>query len=54
MPKPKGEGFDVEIPREVIRLRKQDENEPDEPEAMRDVSMLALGTASASIAEAAE
>ena len=50
----KGEGFDVKILKEVIRLRKQDEDERDERESMLDVYMHALSTASAPLAEAAE
>jgi uncharacterized protein (UPF0335 family) len=38
----KGEGFDVKILREVIRLRKQDEKDRDERESLLDVYMHAL------------
>jgi uncharacterized protein (UPF0335 family) len=48
----KGEGFDVKILREVIRLRKQDEKERDERDSLLDVYMHALETA-APIAKAA-
>ena len=50
----KGEGFDVKILKEVIRLRKQDQEERDERESLLDVYMHALGVASAPLAEAAE
>ena len=41
----KGEGFDVKILREVIRLRRQDEKERDERDSLLDVYMHALETA---------
>jgi uncharacterized protein (UPF0335 family) len=50
----KGEGFDVKILKEVIRLRKQDEDERDERESLLDVYMHALSTAPAPVVEAAE
>ena len=50
----KGEGFDVKILKEVIRLRKQDEDERDERESLLDVYMHALSTAAAPVVEAAE
>ena len=40
----KGEGFDVKILREVVRLRRQDKNERDERESLLDVYMHALET----------
>jgi uncharacterized protein (UPF0335 family) len=49
----KGEGFDVKILREVIRLRKQDKNERDERESLLDVYMHALETGGAQMAKAA-
>ena len=49
----KGEGFDVKILREVVRLRKQDEKERDERESLLDVYLHALETAPAPLAEAA-
>ena len=42
----KGEGFDVKVLNEVIRLRKQDQDERDERESLLDVYMHALGLAS--------
>ncbi len=50
----KGEGFDVKILKEVIRLRKQDKEERDEHESLLDLYMHAIGSASAPMAEAAE
>ena len=49
----KGEGFDVKILREVVRLRKQDDKERDERESLLDVYLHALETASPPLAEAA-
>ena len=50
----KGEGFDVKILKEVIRLRKQDQNERDERDALLDLYLHAVETASAPRAQAAE
>src|SRR5918993_5335455 len=41
----KGQGFDVKIVREVIRIRKQDQNELDEHATLLDVYLHALATA---------
>jgi uncharacterized protein (UPF0335 family) len=49
----KGEGFDVKIIKEVIRLRKQDKQERDEHETMLDVYLRAIETAGP-LLEAAE
>jgi len=49
----KGEGFDVKILREVVRLRKQDKNERDERESLLDIYMHALETGGAQLAKAA-
>ena len=49
----KGEGFDVKILKEVIRLRKQDKEERDEHESLLDLYMHAIGSASAPMVEAA-
>ena len=50
----KGEGFDVKVIKEIIRLRKQDKDERDEHESLLDVYMRAMETAApASVAEAA-
>ena len=42
----KGEGFDVKILREIIKLRKQDQEERDERESLLDLYMRAMETAS--------
>jgi uncharacterized protein (UPF0335 family) len=38
----KGEGFDVKILKEIIKLRKQDEDEREEHETLLDVYMRAM------------
>jgi len=48
----KGNGFDVKILREVIRLRKQDQKQRDEKESLLDTYLHAIETA-APLAEAA-
>ena len=40
----KGEGFDVKILKEVIRIRKQDQEERQEHESLLEVYLHALGT----------
>jgi len=50
----KGEGFDVKILKEVIRLRKQDQNERDERDTLVDLYLHAIETAPAPKAQAAE
>ena len=42
----KGEGFDVKILKEIIKLRKQDADERDERESLLDLYMRAMDTAS--------
>ena len=50
----KGEGFDVKILKEIIKLRKQDQEERDEHETLLDVYMRAMDSAEpAPIAEVA-
>jgi uncharacterized protein (UPF0335 family) len=49
----KGEGFDVKILKEVIRLRKQDKKDREEHESMLDVYLHAIETAGP-LLEAAE
>ena len=51
----KGEGFDVKILKEIIRIRKQDKEERDEHETLLDVYLRAIETApeAAPLAEAA-
>ena len=41
----KGEGFDVKILKEIIKLRKQDAEERDERESLLDLYMRAMDTA---------
>ncbi len=41
----KGEGYDVKILKEVIRLRKQDQKERDEHESLLDTYLHAIATA---------
>ncbi len=41
----KGEGYDVKILKEVIRLRKQDQKERDEHESLLEVYLHAIDTA---------
>jgi uncharacterized protein (UPF0335 family) len=50
----KGEGFDIKILKEVIRLRKQDQDERDEREALLDIYLRAVETVAAPRAQAAE
>ena len=38
----KGDGFDVKVLKEVVKLRKQDEEERDERESMLDLYMRAM------------
>jgi uncharacterized protein (UPF0335 family) len=50
----KGEGFDVKVLKEIIKLRKQDQEERDEHETLLDVYMRAMGEAAAApVAQAA-
>ena len=48
------EGFDVKILKEVIRLRKQDQNERDERDSLLDLYFHAIETAPPLKAQAAE
>jgi uncharacterized protein (UPF0335 family) len=48
----KGEGYDVKILKEVIRLRKQDQKERDERDSMLDVYLQAIETAGPVLAAA--
>src|SRR3954451_13617444 len=50
----KGEGFDVKVLKEIIKLRKQDQEERDEHETLLDVYMRAMDTASPDPVAAAE
>ena len=50
----KGEGFDVKVLKEILKLRKQDQEERDEHETLLDVYMRAMDEAGpAPVAEAA-
>jgi uncharacterized protein (UPF0335 family) len=50
----KGEGFDVKVLKEIIKLRKQDKDERDERETLLDVYMRAMNSAEPQpVAEAA-
>src|SRR3954447_19022128 len=50
----KGEGFDVKVLKEIIRLRKRDQDERDEHETLLDVYMRAMDTAPPAPVAAAE
>ena len=49
----KGEGFDVKILREVVRLRKLDKDEQDERDSLLDMYLHAIETAPMPLAAAA-
>ena len=49
----KGEGFDVKILKEIIKLRKEDKNDRDERESLLDLYMRAMETSSPEQAKAA-
>ena len=49
----KGEGFDVKILREVIRIMKQDQNERDERDSLLDIYLHAIQAAGPPVAQAA-
>jgi uncharacterized protein (UPF0335 family) len=49
----KGEGFDVKILREVVRVRKQDKDERDERDTLLDLYLRAIDGSSVPLAEAA-
>jgi uncharacterized protein (UPF0335 family) len=49
----KGEGFDVKVLREILRLRKQDKEERDEQDSLLDLYLRAMESAGSSQAEAA-
>jgi uncharacterized protein (UPF0335 family) len=49
----KGEGFDVKVIREILRLRKQDRDERDERDSLLDLYLRAMECAGASQANAA-
>jgi uncharacterized protein (UPF0335 family) len=49
----KGEGFDVKVLKEILRLRKQDKDERDEQESLLDLYLSAMESAGPSQAKAA-
>ena len=49
----KGEGFDVKVLREILRLRKQDKDERKEQESLLDLYLRAMESAGSSHAKAA-
>lgn len=49
----KGDGFDVKVLKEIIRLRKQDKDERDEHEFLLDLYLRAMETPDAERAKAA-
>ncbi len=49
----KGEGFEVKVLREILRLRKQDKDERDEQESLLDLYLRAMESAGSSQAKAA-
>jgi uncharacterized protein (UPF0335 family) len=49
----KGEGFDVKVLREILRLRKQDKDERDEQGSLLDLYLRAMESAGPSQAKAA-
>jgi uncharacterized protein (UPF0335 family) len=49
----KGDGFDVKVLKEIIRLRKQDKDERDEHESLLDLYLRAMEASDAERAKAA-
>jgi uncharacterized protein (UPF0335 family) len=49
----KGEGFDVKVLKEIIRLRKQDKDERDERESLLDLYLRAMESSETGRAKAA-
>ena len=49
----KGEGFEVKVLREILRLRKRDKDERDEQESLLDLYLRAMENAGSSQAKAA-
>ncbi len=49
----KGEGFDVKVLKEILRLRKQDQDERDEQESLLDLYLRAMQSAEPARAKAA-
>lgn len=53
MAEAKGEGFDVKVLKEILRLRKLDKDERDEQESLLDLYLRAMDSAGAPEAKAA-
>jgi len=49
----KGEGFDVKVIKEILRLRKQDKDERDEHESLLDLYLTAMESSATERAKAA-
>jgi uncharacterized protein (UPF0335 family) len=49
----KGEGFDVKVLKEILRLRKQDQDERDEQESLIDLYLKAMQSAAPAESKAA-
>jgi uncharacterized protein (UPF0335 family) len=49
----KGEGFDVKVLKEILRLRKQDQDERDEQESLIDLYLKAMQSAAPAQSKAA-
>ena len=49
----KGEGFDIKVLKEILRLRKQDQDERDEQESLLDLYLRAMQNAKSGEAKAA-
>ena len=49
----KGEGFDVKVLKEILKLRKQDKDERDEQDSLLDLYMRAMDGAAEPLAKAA-
>jgi uncharacterized protein (UPF0335 family) len=49
----KGEGFDVKVLKEILRLRKQDQDERDQQESLLDLYLKAMESAGTAPAQAA-
>jgi uncharacterized protein (UPF0335 family) len=49
----KGDGFDVKVIKEILRLRKQDKDERDEHESLLDLYLSAMESSEAAPAKAA-
>jgi len=49
----KGEGFDVKVLKEIVKLRKQDQDERDEQESLLDLYLRAMKSAEPAQARAA-